>query len=415
MKVNNKIKNILVYTQWPFYDGLNLSYVVPCLYMIRKVIPVSTKIYFATQEKDITLLERVEVQSIIKELEKNNIFHYPEKYHSLGIKKAFSLPLNFVKLLSFVLSKKINVIHTEAMSAGMIGTLLKTFTRKKHIVDSYEPLAYSMIEAGIWPVNSFAFKLMKYFEKRQAIKGNVIIGTTNAMQAYAQEKYGITLKNFYWKPAIVDTTRFNFYETYRNEFRKEYNLESKKVIVYAGKFGGQYLEQETFDFFKACHNYWGDNFRILLLTSHTDQEVYNYCIKSNLDKGIITKMFVPFPEMHKYLSIADFAITPVKPIHSKRYCSPIKDGEYWATGLPIFITENISDDSDIVKEENIGSIIDDFSYEGYVKNIKEMDIILAEPAALLRQRVRAVAIKYRHADIAEKVYTEVYSNMFHKY
>jgi hypothetical protein len=413
---NNKVKNILVYTQWPFYDGLNLSYVVPCLYMIRKAIPADSKIYFATQEKDLALLQRPEVQTIIAELNKNNIFHYPEKYYNLGIKKALSLPLNFLKLLFFIFSKKINVIHTEAMSAGMIGTLLKTFTGKKHIVDSYEPLAYSMVEAGIWPADSFAFKLVKYFEKRQAIKGDVIIGTTNAMQEYAHAKYGITLKNFYWKPAIVDTTKFNFYEAYRNEFRKKYNLENKKVIVYAGKFGGQYLENETFDFFKACHNYWGDDFRILLLTSHTDKEVEDYCTKAKLDINIITKMFVPFPEMYKYLSIADFAITPVKPIHSKRYCSPIKDGEYWATGLPVVVTENISDDSDIIQNENIGTIITDYSAEGYLKNIKAIETLLAsDTSENVRNRIREVGIKYRHFDIAEKVYIDVYTKILNEY
>jgi hypothetical protein len=405
--------NILVYTHWPFYDGLNLSYVVPCLYMMKKALPADTKIFFATQEKDLAKLNRPEVQAIIDELKNHNIFHYKEQYHHLGVMKAIGLVLNFFKLLFFIISKNIKVIHTEAISAGMIGSVLKTITNKVHIVDSYEPLAYSMIEAGIWPADSFAFKLMKYFEKRQGIKGDFIIGTTNAMRDYAKTKYGIELKNFYWKPAVVDINRFQFNEKYRNEYRKEYKLENKIVIVYAGKFGGQYLENETFDFFKACHNYWGDNFRILLLTSHSVQEVTDYCVKANLDKNLITQMFVPFPEIHKYLSIADFAITPVKPIHSKRYCSPIKDGEYWATGLPVVITENISDDSDIIEHENVGTIMADFTPEGYLKNIHAIEKLFAvETPTELRERIRKVAIKYRHYDIAEKVYTTVYSKIF---
>jgi hypothetical protein len=384
--------------------------------MIRKAIPADSKIFFATQEKDITLLSRPEVQQIITELNKHNIFHYPEKYYNLGFKKAISLPLNFIKLLIFTFKNKINVIHTEAMTAGMIGTLLKTCTGKKHIVDSYEPLAYSMIEAGIWPADSFAFKWMKYFEKRQAIKADVTIGTTDAMQQYAKQKYDITLKNFYWKPAIVDTNKFNFYENYRKEFRQQFNLENKLVLVYAGKFGGQYLEQETFQFFKACANYWGEKFRVLLLTSHTDLEVENYCNATNFDKSLITKMFVPFPEMYKYLSIADFAITPVKPIHSKRYCSPIKDGEYWATGLPVVITENISDDSDIIKNENIGTIITEYTPQGYLKNIKEIEKLFnTETPENLRNRIRNAGIQYRHFDIAEKVYVDVYSKILKDY
>jgi hypothetical protein len=413
--LNKKVKNILVYTQWPFYDGLNLSYVVPCLYMIRKYIPASSKIFFVTQEKDLNALKRPEVQKIIKELSNHNIIHRPEKYFNLGWKKAVSLPVNFLKLLGLMLREKINVIHSEAMTAGMTGTLLKTFTGKKHIVDSYEPLAYSMAESNIWPEGSFAFRFMKYFEKRQALKGDVIIGTVNAMQDYAKEKYGITLRNFHWKPAVVDTQRFRYYEEFRNEFRAKFGLENKIVAVYAGKFGGQYLERETFDFFKACADYWGGQFRILLLTSHTDEEVSNYCKIAGLDEKIITKMFVPFPQMHEYLSIADFGITPVKPIESKRYCSPIKDGEYWATGLPVVITENISDDSDIILKENIGTVITDYSGQGYLKNIMDIEALLQEPRPLLRERVRSAAIKYRHFDIADKVYKDVYTKLFEEY
>lgn len=413
--VNDKVKNILVYTHWPFYDGLNLSYVVPCLYMIRKVIPSSSIIYFYTQEKDKDSLDRPAVKALIDELASHNIVHCVENYHNLGLKKYLSLPVNLLLLLRFIYKNKVNVIHTEAMSAGMIGTILKSITGKKHIVDSYEPLAYSMVEANIWSADSFAFKLMKFFEKRQAIKANVTIGTTDAMQQYAKEKYNIKLNNFFWKPAVVDLQKFNFYENYRIQFRKNLNLEGKLVAVYAGKFGGQYLERETFDFLKVCHNYWGDQFRILLLTSHTDEEVANYCEIAKLDKSIITKMFVPFPEMYKYLSIADFGLTPVKPIESKRYCSPIKDGEYWATGLPVVITENISDDSYIIEKENIGSVIKQFSADGYLKNIKEIEAIINEEPEARRARIKAVAYKYRGFQIAEQVYTTVYSKIFNEF
>ena len=45
--------------------------------------------------------------------------------------------------------------------------------------------------------------------------------------------------------------------------------------------------------------------------------------------------------------------TPVKPVPTKRYCTPVKDGEYWALGLPVIITEGISDDSGIIRENGI--------------------------------------------------------------
>lgn len=383
--------------------------------MIRKSIPESSIIYLLTQEKDFDIFKRPEVQKIVEELKSRNIIIVPEKYFRLGWKKMVSLPVNLLKMAFFIIRKKVNVIHSEGMGAGMTGTLLKTFTGKKHVVDSYEPLAYSMVESDIWPESSFAFRMMKYFEKRQAVNGDVIIGSVDSMPEYAKEKYNISLKNFYCKPSVVDVQKFNYYEEFRNKFRVDFNLEGKIVGLYAGKFGGQYLEREIFDFFKVCADYWGDQFRIVLLTAHTDEEVSNYCKITGVDVSIVTRMFVPFPEMHKYLSIGDFGITPVKPVESKRYCSPIKDGEYWATGLPVVITDNISDDSDIIRKENIGTVITEYSKEGYLKNVKEIEALLQEPRQVLRDRVRNAAIKYRHFDIAEKVYTDAYTRLFVDY
>lgn len=59
--------------------------------------------------------------------------------------------------------------------------------------------------------------------------------------------------------------------------------------------------------------------------------------------------------MPDYLSAADFA----SGLHrSKPYVSPIKIGEYWASGLPVFLTHGVGDDSEIVATEGDGAVFD---------------------------------------------------------
>ena len=124
---------------------------------------------------------------------------------------------------------------------------------------------------------------------------------------------------------------------------------------------------------------------------------------------MIVTRFVPHQEVPRYLGLADFALTPVKPVPTKRYCTPIKDGEYWAMGLPVVIPANISDDSDIIEREGIGAVLKRLDAESYRAALDIMESLLAMPKDQLRKKIRDVAIRYRSYAIAEEVYRLVYN------
>jgi len=116
-------------------------------------------------------------------------------------------------------------------------------------------------------------------------------------------------------------------------------------------------------------------------------------------------------KIQKYLLFADFALNPVKPVPSKRYCTSIKDGEYWATGLPVVITPNIADDSVIIKTTNSGAIIQQLNEAGYLEAVEIIQSMLNNVSrSALKKRIRKLAEKYRNYSIAQKVYQEIYSN-----
>ncbi|HRD37730.1 MAG TPA: hypothetical protein PLC65_03785, partial [Bacteroidia bacterium] len=128
-----------------------------------------------------------------------------------------------------------------------------------------------------------------------------------------------------------------------------------------------------------------------------------------LDPQHIIKLFVPHEEFPVYMGLADFAICPMKPIPSRRYSTPIKNGEYWALGLPVVITKNISDDSDIIANKNIGSVLQDLTADEYQKSVIKIDALLkVSDKNELRNKIRAVATEYRNFQIAKDVYLEIY-------
>lgn len=392
-------KNILILTYWSFKDALIQTYTLPYVHQISETLNDDNKIILLTLEK--------EPQDSFAVNNKIRVISW--LYKPLGMKAAWMWFKYIIKLVRIIRKEKIDTIHAWCTPAGMIGYILSVITGKELVIDSFEPHAETMVENGEWKKDSFAFKLLFRFEKLQAHRAKHLIAISSKMYSYAKEKYNLTNKTLFIKPACVNLELFSNKNIKAPALIKELGLENKIVCVYAGKFGGIYLEKEAFDFFKAAENFWGDRFVALILTSNTEEEIENYRIQSSLKTTSIIRRFVPHAEIANYIGLGDFAFTPVKPIPTKQYCSPIKDGEYWALGLPVVITKNISDDSDIIKENGIGYVLEQLTDAEYLKAIQLVDLLLKNNSREnLYSKIRSVAETKRNFSISQNIYNNIY-------
>jgi glycosyltransferase involved in cell wall biosynthesis len=311
-------------------------------------------------------------------------------------------------LVAIIRKERISVIHAFCSPAGGLGYLLSRLTGAKFIIDSYEPHAESMVETGAWKKSGAAFKISFSLEKKLADRAEHVIATTAGMKEYAKESYNFDLQNFFVKPACIDFT--SFFPRPKNErLLHQLKFGGKLVGVYAGKLGGMYLKDEVFDFIKSCYDYWGDQFRFLMLTPESNKLISGQSQRSGIPDGVITRRFVPHKDVPDYLSLGDFGINPQAPIPSKRYGSPLKNGEYWGMGLPIVICPNISVDSDIIRANNIGVVINLKNKENMPEAVKQLDQILkSNSKEELQQKIFSIAKKYRSFEIAEEIYPIIY-------
>lgn len=407
--MKKSVGNILILTYWGYKEGLIQTYTLPYVRMIRKTIPTGNKIFFFTLEKDTMKVE--DPQATSQDLLTEGINWLPHQYVPFGGKGMLKWALIIPKLWWLILTKKITHIHCFCTPPGMIGYLLSIFTRRKLVIDSYEPHAESMIENGEWQKEGKAYKLLSKYEKKQSQRAEHFISATEGMRDYARKTYQVDPKSFFVKPACVDLDLFSWNNIKKPALVKELDLNDKVVAVYAGKFGGIYLDHEVFDFLKVAYDFWGEKFRVIILTNHTQEELDAYCEKACVPKNIIIRKFVMHHEVPDYMGLADFALTPVKPIPTKRYCTPIKDGEYWALGLPVVITRDISDDSDIIEKHNAGAVIHSFDTKAYQEAVVKINtLITSKSRKELFDEIRQIAIKYRSMSVAEKIYQEVYGS-----
>lgn len=402
-------KNILVLTYWSYNDALVQTYTLPYVRIIRKIISPKYKLYLVTFDSSNYAIDKPEQKRIKQELLNEGIHWVRFHYFPLSIKAISSALFSVIKLFLICIFRRINSIHAWCTPAGTLGYVLSKTTGTSLVIDSYEPHAEAMVENGTWGKTSFAFKLLFYFEKKMSHYASVLIAASSGMRKYAEEKYNLKNKKIYIKPACIDYDFFSDKDIKNEQLLNQFGLKNKIVCVYAGKFGGIYLEKEVFDFLKVAHDYWKEKFHVLLLTDSPQDKIYSLANQSGLDTKIITVKFIPHKDIAPYLGLGDFAINPVKPVPTKKYCTSIKDGEYWAMGLPVVITKNISDDSAIIEENDIGAVLHNLNEENYLSAIKKIDILLNSPSLQKKkEEIRNIAKRFRGFEVAEKIYQEIY-------
>jgi glycosyltransferase involved in cell wall biosynthesis len=402
-------KNVLILSSWSFSDALIQTYTLPYLWLIRKYLHGHQKIFLVTSEKGKTRCSIDEINTFNVYNKQAMVSVIPLQYLRFGIRKILSTGLQLIYLVLLIYRNSIDTIHCFGTPSGTIGVILSIITKANLVIDSYEPHAESMLENGTWSKRSSAYMILSFFEKLQTLKAVAFIATTSGMRAYATYRYGVVPQNFYVKPACVDLNKFHFeHETL--SLKRELQLEQKITCVYAGKLGGIYLDKEIADFIAAGFALLGNKFRFLLLTSSKTKDFLHYLKSINVASDIVIIRYIPHQEMPVWLNLADFAINPVKPVPSKRYCTSIKDGEYWATGLPVVITKDISDDSQIIAENQIGYVLKDLCEEEYKNAIVAILEQKKKCGALaLKYKIRGIAKHYRSYDHSESIYRKIYS------
>lgn len=395
-------RNILVITYWSFDDALVQAYTLPYLRLIREVLPQGSTIHLVTLEK--------RAAPGVREVEPGLLVH-AFRYVPFGA-RAFGMIADVLwSCLKLIRGHAIDTIHAWCTPAGMLGHFLSLLTGRPLIIDSYEPHAEAMVENGTWSRQGLAFRLLFWSERAQSRRARVLIAAAEGMKDYAARKYGVVNGPIHVKPACVDLGRFSFSDRKDPVLLKELGLEGKLVGVYAGKFGGIYLDQEVFALIRVAREHWGERFHMLLLTSHTPAELSVYMEREGLPQGMFTVRFVPHAEVPRYMGLGDLAITPVRSVPTKRYCTPIKDGEYWALGLPVIITPDISDDSRIIAERGIGAVLTGLDDAHYKVALTRIDHLLQEhDRRALYDRIRPVAEEFRNYDRAKAIYQSIYGS-----
>jgi glycosyltransferase involved in cell wall biosynthesis len=388
--------HILFIGYWSLNDGLTQSTIMPHLQALAEMDQVDQLIF--------TSIEREEYIEPVN-LNHSKLLHIP--LHSKNLKpnilnKWYDFYLFPKRLVEICKQYKIDHMICRGAPAGALGYLVFKKTSIPFSVESFEPHAQYMLDSDTWSSFDPRYIMQKYWEKQiQKHAAFLLPVANNYRQKLIQQN--IQEEKILLQPCEVQLSKFTIDQKNGIEVRRQLNISEKEVVgIYVGKFGDIYWKSEAFMLFKKAEEYFGKNFKLIILTPQNAEwikkqlEFFNIPLES-------AKVFKASPEeVPNFLNAANFAFSLYRPGHSKKYLSPIKNGEYWACGLPVIIPDGIGDDSQILKETGLGVVMEDIDQpEKYFPQLEKLI------QANKKEEIRQMAIKYRNPNRTKEVYQEV--------
>lgn len=295
-------------------------------------------------------------ENAIKPLEEIEIHYTPlfsKNFAVNQLNKIYDF-IHFPKQIKLLCeTHQINLIIARGAPAGSLAFLVWKKLGIPFVVESFEPHADYMRAAGVWRAWDLRYIFQKHWEEKQKKIAKALITVAHNYKHQLINE-GVAEDKLFVAPCAVDTQMFypdsDVREKMRNQFRIPANA---KVGVYAGKFGGLYLEEEAFAIFKQAFEQIPD-FYLLLLTNTNKQWLQKQIADFELPSKRIIINFVPYQSVNDYLNMADFAFALYKSNQVSPYLSPVKIGEYWAVGLPVIITPGLGDEKDFIEKDGLG-------------------------------------------------------------
>jgi glycosyltransferase involved in cell wall biosynthesis len=248
------------------------------------------------------------------------------------------------------------VLHARSYLPAAIALIAGLFTGRPFIFDTRGFMGDEYVDADYWRPTDLRYRFVRLVEGALfRAAGEIVVLTEAAAERlrtdpdYEKHTRG---KRVSVIPAAVDLERF----------RPGLTRPACPTVVYAGSLGSWYRLDEMLRVY-AYARQLEPRLRFLILNQHEHGLVVDAIARIGLRDAPIEIRAADFSEVPKLLVTAHVGILLLRQSPSKAASSPIKVGEYLASGLPVVINAGMGDTDGLVSRYRAGYVVTSYSDE----------------------------------------------------
>lgn len=377
---------VLYIVYWGAMEFLGRSLVVPSVVHLARR---GARIALLTFEKEHDLADEGRFGSLRRDLTDAGVEWLPLRYHKWPKWPATGFDLGHGLLRGLMHSCRwhVDLIHARTFTAGPLGLALAQVLHRPLVYHNEGFYPDEQVDGGVWREGSPAHRFARALEARlySSAAGIVTLShrareVVESLPAVQRQATPVTVV-----PSTVDIARFVRVRTTPRSGADRVRL------IYIGSVGARYILDAVGRFAAVCNaELGGVELKIL---SHSRPDLIRHMLQaSGLPEDRWRSGCLPHEAIPGELVEHEVGLFFLSRGLSEHACSPTKIGEYWAAGLPVVSTPNVSDSDAIIRQERVGVIVSDHTLEAYIRASRELWALLGDPE--LPRRCRAAAERH---------------------
>jgi hypothetical protein len=298
----------------------------------------------------------------------------------------------------FVNLKKYDFIHCRHYLTSLVLIKLRY---NNFLFDVRSLHVFEYIQAKKIKINSATYNYWLNFERLIIQNAAAVSVVSKTMIPYFES---IHKRKYNFCPIIADFNVIKYCLSSRLLIRNQLKWNDKRIYVYSGSFGLYGLNKEYLAKMVNFIIKYDINSRFLFLVSNHKNEVEHFLSVNNFDSKIFHIKNTSYSNMYRYLSAADIGIHSLPNQIDGFSRLGTKIIEYWASGLPVIINNNIGEAARICKEHNFGEVIN------FNLNQGDFELILTELNKSDRYKIIIDSEKLFSSYCIAQKYINIYTN-----